>query len=293
MTLNTSDFTPAYLSPAAARLGGIFARPRAIAIVCIVALTGLGWSYLGLLVGGNIADGGDFLSLFGALCRPANGAAFLMPSRSWAVTDLALTFIMWSAMTLAMMLPSAGPLILTYAEIADTAARKREQIVSPFLLAGGYATIWLGFALVACLLQSALTRAALIEDGMSPASGLLAGVLFVGAGLYQFSAFKQACLRLCQRPFPFLFVNWTTKAAGVFRLGLRQGLHCLGCCWAMMLLMFALGVMNVVWMAALAILMTGEKLFATPRLSRLLGAAFITVGLAFILAEAARAAPLG
>jgi len=289
----TSDFTLAYLSPAAARLGGIFARPRAIAIFCIVALTGLGWIYLGLLVGGNIAGGGDFLSLFGALCRPANSAALLMPSASWAAADLALAFLMWGAMTLAMMVPSASPMILTYAEIADTAARQREQIVSPYLLAAGYAAIWLGFALAACLLQAALTRAALIENGMGPASALFSGVLFLGAGLYQFSAFKQACLTLCQRPFPYLFVNWTTKAAGVFRLGLRQGLHCLGCCWAMMLLMFALGVMNIAWMAALGILMTGEKLFATPRISRMLGAAFIAIGLAFILAEAARAAQLG
>ena len=293
MTLNTSDYTLAYLSPAAAGLGGIFARPRAIAILCIVALTGLGWVYLGLLAGGNTAGGGDFLGLFGALCRPVGSAAFLMPSGSWTLADLALAFLMWGAMTLAMMLPSAGPMILTYAEIADTAARKREQVVSPFLLAAGYAAIWLGFALAACLLQAALTRAALIEEGIGPASGLFSGVLFLGAGLYQFSALKQACLTLCQRPFPFLFVNWTTKATGVFRLGLRQGLHCLGCCWAMMLLMFVLGVMNVAWMAALGILMTGEKLFATPRLSLLLGAAFIAIGLAFIFAGAARAAHLG
>lgn len=293
MTLTTSDYTLAYLSPAAARLGGILARPRAIAIFCIVALTGLGWIYLGFLVGGNIAAGGNFLSIFEALCRPAAGAAFLMPSASWAIADLALTFLMWAAMTLAMMLPSAGPMILTYAEIADTAARQRERVVSPFLLAAGYAAIWLGFALAASLLQAAMTRAAVIEDGMGPASALLSGVLFLGAGLYQFSAFKQACLTLCQRPFPFLFVNWTTKAAGVFRLGLRQGLHCLGCCWAMMLLMFALGVMNIAWMAALGILMTGEKLFATPRLSRLLGVVFIAIGLAFIFAEAARVAHLG
>jgi predicted metal-binding membrane protein len=291
VTVTNSDFTLVYLSPAA-RLAGIFARPRAIAIFCIVALSGLGWACLGLLASGSIA-GGDFLSLFGALCRPTNDAAFLMPSVSSALAELTLVFLMWGAMTLAMMLPSAGPMILTYAEIADTAARKGERVMSPFLLAAGYAAIWLGFALAACLLQAGLTRAALIEDGIGAGSGLLSGVLFLGAGLYQFSAFKQACLRLCQRPFPFLFLNWTTKAAGVFRLGLRQGLHCLGCCWAMMLLMFVLGVMNLVWMAALAILMTGEKLFATPRLSRLLGAAFIAIGLAFIFTEAARAAHLG
>ena len=98
---------------------------------------------------------------------------------------------------------------------------------------------------------------------MAAAGALFSGALFVGAGLYQFSALKHACLTLCQRPFPFFFANWTTEPRGVFRLGLRQGLYCLGCCWAMMLVMFAVGAMNVVWMAALGIVMTVEKMTAT------------------------------
>ena len=97
--------------------------------------------------------------------------------------------------------------------------------------------------------------------------GLFGGAIFLGAGLYQFSALKQACLTLCQRPFPFFFANWTTERSGVFRLGLRQGMLCLGCCWAMMLVMFAVGAMNVVWMAALGVLMTIEKLSTTARFS--------------------------
>ncbi|MES1155701.1 MAG: DUF2182 domain-containing protein, partial [Pseudorhodoplanes sp.] len=188
---------------------------------------------------------------------------------------------------LAMMLPSASPMILTYAEIADTAARKRASVVSPFVLASGYATVWLCFAFVVAILQVLLTRVALIDAGMGPATRLLSGGLLLVAGLYQFSALKQSCLAQCQRPFPFFFANWTTKASGVFRLGLRQGMHCLGCCWAMMLLMFALGVMNIVWMAALGMLMAAEKLTVTPRFSRILGAVFIAIGLAFVGAEAA------
>ena len=96
--------------------------------------------------------------------------------------------------------------------------------------------------------------------GMASASGLFSGAIFIGAGVYQFSALKHACLTQCQQPFPFFFANWATTPRGVFRLGVKQGLYCLGCCWAMMLVMFAVGVMNVIWMAALGIVMTFEKI---------------------------------
>jgi predicted metal-binding membrane protein len=188
---------------------------------------------------------------------------------------------MWVAMTLAMMLPTAGPMILSYAEIADTAARKGEPVVSPLILATGYLTVWLGFALAASLVQALSPRAALTEAG---SAGLLAsGAIFLLAGAYQFSALKRACLTQCQRPFPFFFANWTSEPVGVVRLGLRQGLHCLGCCWAMMLLMFAVGAMNVIWMAALGAIMTIEKLTTTPRFARVVGAIFIAIGLGFIV----------
>ena len=107
------------------------------------------------------------------------------------------------------------------------------------------------------------------------------------AGLYRFSALKRSCLRVCQRPFPFFFVNWQTTARGVFDLGLRQGLHCLGCCWAMMLLMLAAGVMNAVWMAALGLVMTLEKMTSTPRFSRMLGMIFVLIGVAMMAADVA------
>jgi predicted metal-binding membrane protein len=121
-----------------------------------------------------------------------------------------------------------------------------------------------------------LTRAGLLEaDGVSRA---VSGALFIAAGLYQFSALKQSCLSKCQQPFPFFFANWTDKGAGVFRLGLRQGLYCLGCCWAMMLVLFAVGAMNVIWMAALGVVMTIEKLSTTARWSHAVGAGFVAIG---------------
>ncbi len=275
----------AHSTPAAARLGAIAAHPRAIAIVCIVAMTGLGWLYLGLVTGSALAQGDGF-AILRALCSPLGSASFGMPSSGpWGAADVMLLLLMWSAMSLAMMLPSAAPMILTYAEIADTAARKGEPVVSPFALAGGYAAVWLGFAVAAAALQATLTRFALLDTAMAPVGRTVSAMLFVIAGLYQFSPLKQSCLRACQRPFPFFFANWKTNVSGVIGLGLRQGLHCLGCCWAMMLLMFAVGVMNVAWMAGLAIVMTIEKMTATERFSRALGVILVAIGLGLYAAQ--------
>ena len=264
-----------HLPPAAARVGHAFARPRAIAAGCVIALTGAGWLVLGLMASG--ARTGTIIDL---LCRPVAGPG--------GVTSAALVWLMWCAMALAMMLPSAAPMILTYAEIADTAARKRKAVVSPLLLAAGYATVWFGFAAVAAAMQMLLTGANPINPASASAGSLLSGILFIAAGVYQFSALKHACLRLCQRPFAFFFANWATTRHGVFGLGLRQGLYCLGCCWAMMLLMFATGVMNIVWMAALGAVMTIEKMKTTKTFSHALGAIFIAVGIAFVLSGVAR-----
>jgi predicted metal-binding membrane protein len=120
---------------------------------------------------------------------------------------------------------------------------------------------------------------------MSFASPLLSGALFIAAGLYQFSAMKRACLTQCQHPFTFFLANWTAQPRGVFRLGVRQGFYCLGCCWAMMLLMFAVGVMSVIWMALLGIVMAIEKINSTMRFSRVIGAIFLAIGFAVIAAS--------
>jgi predicted metal-binding membrane protein len=143
--------------------------------------------------------------------------------------------------------------------------------------------VWLGFALLAAALQIALTRVGLLDSGKT--GSLLAGAIFLIAGGYQFSTLKHACLSKCQRPFPFFFSNWTEEPRGVFWLGLRQGLYCLGCCWAMMLVMFAVGAMNIVWMAALGVVMTIEKMTSTPRFSRVVGVAFVAIGLTLIAAS--------
>jgi predicted metal-binding membrane protein len=264
------DFS--HLTPAAAGLGHIFARPKMLAALCVVVLTGLGWLYSALLLAGlGGSFGGLGPSVVQALCRP-------LLSPSWSASTIATIALMWGAMTLAMMLPSAAPMIMTYAGIADTAAQKKENIVSPFALAAGYAAVWLIFSVLAALIQIMLIRAAVLDASMKSTSGLFSGAIFIGAGLYQFSRLKHSCLTHCQRPFPFFFANWTTTPSGVFCLGLRQGLYCLGCCWAMMLVMFAVGVMNVGWMAGLGVVMTIEKVLAGRRFAYVIGVTLTTIG---------------
>ena len=289
-----------HLSPVAMQVAHGLMRPKLIAIACLAVLAGLGWVYLGLLVAGHIASGPaerlgpsmgvlELLSrrhdlgalaqaFYQAICRPNFGPGAI----SGGLGDAGLLFVMWIAMTLAMMLPTAGPMILTYAEIADTAGRKGEKVASPLALTAGYLTIWLGFAVGATALQVALTRSALLDPAMGTASPLFSGAIFLAAGAYQFSALKHACVTLCQRPFPFFLANWSTAPRAIFRLGLRQGLYCLGCCWAMMLLMLAVGVMNVIWMAALGLVMAAEKLATTTRFSRAVGVVLALIGCVLI-----------
>jgi predicted metal-binding membrane protein len=268
-------------------------RPRLVAILCIVVLAGAGWAYLGLMVaqtarsGGSAMDAFDFVphasvtrGLLDALCRPGFGSE---PS----VGGFGLAFFMWCAMVLAMMVPTAGPMVMTYAQIAETAARKGEPVASPVVLVMGYIAVWLGFALAAAALQAMLSATALLDPALLLASGLLSGAVFLAAGTYQFSALKHACLTRCQRPFPFFFANWTARPMGLFRLGLRQGVYCVGCCWAMMLVMFAVGVMNVLWMAALGIVMAIEKTGTGIRFTRAVGAALATIGLVVLVVSIA------
>jgi predicted metal-binding membrane protein len=257
----------------------VLARPRAIAFGCIAVLTMSGWTTLGLMSADfGTGAAGSWLDV---LCR-----ATPFPTRSSfsvLMAEFGVVFGMWGAMVLAMMLPTASSMILTYAEIAETAQRKGEPIVSPLVLTAGYLAVWLGFALLASLLQIALTRVGTFELTQIAPSALVSAALFLAAGLYQFSPLKRACLTECQRPLPFFFAHWKTNAGGVFGLGLRQGAYCLGCCWALMLLMLAAGAMNMVWAAALGVIMTVEKLTTSARFSRVVGLLLILFGFGFLL----------
>jgi predicted metal-binding membrane protein len=259
------------LAAAPMRPAGLAARPRLVAALAVVVLAATGGIYLGVMVADAAQSGTLGRALFAALCRP-DFVRETSPGR------FALVLLMWCAMVLVMMVPTASPMVMTYAQIADTAARKGERVASPLVLIAGFTAVWFGFALAASLLQAALVAAALLDPSLRIAGGLLSGATFLAAGAYQFSALKHACLTRCQQPFPFFFANWTAQPMGVFRLGLRQGVYCVGCCWAMMLVMFAVGVMNVAWMAALGVAMAIEKMGSGLRFTRMVGAVLVTIG---------------
>jgi predicted metal-binding membrane protein len=305
----TTGSEPQARSTAEPPFSGESLRPRLIAVACIVVLAGLGWIYLGLMVGqGSHSGHGGALgpgmglvdlivagrldavgrALVEALCQPsfaqagaanAGGHGGMGP---WRVEDAALVYLMWAAMTFAMMLPTAAPMVFAAAEIA---AKQRERAVSPLILAVGYMSVWLCFAAVATGLQWLLLRLAILDPALVSASTLFSGAIFIGAGVYQFSALKHACVTVCQRPFPYLSARWSGEPRAAFRLGVEQGLFCLGCCWAMMLVTFAVGVMNVIWMAVLGAVMAVEKITATTRFSHAIGVVFLAIGVAFVVSS--------
>ncbi|MEP1206434.1 MAG: DUF2182 domain-containing protein [Rhizobiaceae bacterium] len=169
------------------------------------------------------------------------------------------TFFMWTAMSLAMMLPSAGAMIRTYADIADVAAQKGEEVVPLAVLVLGYLSVWAGFALAMSLFQLVLIGAGLAADPVFPLQGVLAGSILIVAGAYQFSGLKDACLQKCRNPFSILFGRWSQSPAKIFKLGAEQGTYCLGCCWALMLVMLVVGTMNLAWMAFFTLFAILEK----------------------------------
>ena len=169
-------------------------------------------------------------------------------------------FAMWWVMMLGMMLPGAAPMILTFAAL-ERRKREREQAYVPTaIFVAGYLIVWGAFSLAATAAQWSLQQSALLSPMLVPATPVLGGVLFVLAGIYQFTPLKYACLRQCRSPFAFVLNHWRDGWSGALHMGASHGLYCLGCCWVLMALLFAVGVMNLVWVAAIAVFVFAEKL---------------------------------
>jgi predicted metal-binding membrane protein len=190
---------------------------------------------------------------------PMTGASAWMMTENWDLLHLLLLWAMWTVMMAGMMLPSASPLLLLYGAMArrsveETAGR---QI---YALAAGYLVVWTVFSLVATALQRGLAALLLVSPMMEVTSSRVSAALLLLAGTYQLTPIKHACLRTCQSPLGFLMTRWRSGLSGAFRLGLEHGAYCVGCCWALMLLLFVGGVMNLTVIAALTAFVAVEKL---------------------------------
>ncbi len=257
--------------------GGAAAAGRARTAAWLLALGALLWLGFAALAEGI---GGPATQRLSALMMPADAA--------WSPAAAAAVFAMWAVMMAAMMLPSAVPMVSSFAAL-DRSARGGGGRTAGFLLA--YLAVWSGFSLVAAALQWGLQGLGLVDAAGASRTPLLAAGLLVAAGAVQFTPLKQACLRKCRTPLGFLAVEWRPGFRGAAAMGLRHGLFCLGCCWALMLLPFVAGTMNLLWMAVLTAVVALEKL--APRgvlLSRGLGVLLILAGLSILAMPAVAAA---
>ncbi len=219
---------------------------RTITIFGLLAVILAAWTYL--------LSGAGTLEDMGGMLMP-------MSSGPWTVWHALVMFAMWSVMMAAMMLPSAVPMILLYAAIARGRIARGERTVAPTaVFALGYLVVWGAFSAIATMLQYWLEQLALLSAMMEMTSVVLAGAILIAAGVYQWTPLKQSCLVRCRSPLDFVFSHWRSGTRGAFSMGLRHGLFCVGCCWMLMLLLFVGGIMNLAWIAGLALFVLVEKL---------------------------------
>jgi len=241
---------------------------RAVVLGSLSLVVGLAWVWLLLGAGIDMEE------------MDMGGGQMMLMLPEWSFGYGLIVFTMWAVMMVAMMLPSVAPVTLLVAGIA----RKRAAAGGAFgigtaLFVIGYLVVWSAFAAGATLLQWALDEAGLMSDAMALANRLVAGIVLVAAGIYQWTPLKEACLRHCRSPLDFLLFHWREGGFGALASGIGHGAYCLGCCWMLMALLFVGGIMNLAWIAVIALLVLIEK--TLPRggwMGRATGAVLILWG---------------
>jgi predicted metal-binding membrane protein len=243
-------------------------RDRALIASCIVLITALAWAYL-IHLNRHMAS-----PIEGDTMMAAMGMVMKQP---WGVVDLLLTFVMWAVMMVGMMAVPALPVLLLFAGMHAQRADGVVPAVPSFGL--GYLVVWLAFSACATAAQWALHEGALLSSTMATSSTAVAGVILIVAGTYQLTPLKTGCLARCRSPLGFLMSNWRDGSSGAFLMGFRHGIFCLGCCWALMAVLFVVGVMNLAWVGVLTLFILAEKIgLIGARVSRAGGAVLIVLG---------------
>jgi predicted metal-binding membrane protein len=249
---------------------------RAIVLGSLGLVVALAWAWLLLGAGIDMEE------------MDMGGGQMMLMLPEWSFAYGLVMFAMWAVMMVAMMLPSAAPVTLLVAGIA----RKRAAAGGAFgtgtaLFVLGYLAVWCAFAAVATALQWGLDEAGLMSDTMALANRIVAATVLVAAGIYQWTPLKEACLRRCRSPLDFLLFHWRDGGLGALASGIGHGAYCLGCCWMLMALLFVGGIMNLAWIAVIALLVLIEKTLPWGGwMGRATGAALIIWG-AVTLAMAA------
>lgn len=239
-------------------------RDRLILGLGLASITALGWAYL-------VYD----VQTMHCVRMMAPAAA------AWTPQAFALIFAMWTIMMVAMMVPSAAPMLLTFAAVNRGRRQRAAPYVSTSVFLAGYLIVWTSFSAIATLVQWALQQTDLVAATLVSASPILTGALLIIAGVFQWTPLKNRCLTHCHQPFQFITTQWREGWRGALTMGLRHGAYCVGCCWAIMALLFVAGVMNLWWIAVLSAFVLIEKL--SPKLfSRPMGPIMVAAGIWFI-----------
>ncbi len=241
-------------------LSQLASRDALVTLAGLLAVTVISWWYIAEMAAGMSAMAP------GMMLKP------------WTASYFIMMFAMWSIMMVAMMIPSAAPMVLLYRLVANKNRLARPGLGTA-LFAAGYLVVWSLFSVMATLLQWMLEEWALLSPMMRSQSVLFSGITLIAAGLYQWSSLKQACLRHCRGALFFISQHWRPGSAGAFQMGLTHGMYCVGCCGALMALLFVGGIMDLTVIAAIAVIVLLEKLMPGGEwLARLLGAAAIVLG---------------
>jgi predicted metal-binding membrane protein len=245
-------------------------RDRLIVLAALAGIVALTWA-------GMVRDARGMSQT--GVCRCLGMAMSGPDVKTWSRAAIAPLFLMWAQMMVAMMIPTAAPVILTFALVN----RQRRERDRPFAATGwfvcGYLVVWCAFSFAIALAQWALHGAALLSPMMASTSPTLGGVLLIAAGIFQWTPWKRACLNHCRSPLEFLLGGWHEGRLGALRMGIQHGIYCTGCCWLLMALLFVAGVMNLWWVAAITLLVLAEK--ALPqglRLGSFAGLVFLAWG---------------
>ncbi len=251
-------------------VGGLAA---VVVIAWIAILTGAGTGMSALDM--TTAPGAPAMS---GETAPAGAMAALRPM-AWTAGTAGVMFLMWWIMMIAMMLPSAAPMILLFATVNRKGAERGNPFVPTGVFAAGYLAMWGAFSVAAAGLQWGLERTGLLSSMMASTSLALGGTLLIAAGAWQLTPLKQACLRHCRSPLHFITHRWRKGSGGALRMGIEHGAYCLGCCWFLMGLLFYGGVMNLYWIAGIAAFVALEKTIPAGHwVGRVTGAALVAWG---------------
>lgn len=261
-------------------LEAVLRRDRALVMGGLALVTVLAWAYL-LGLAATMDD------MSGTAMGATSVATSMSPQlRAWTGRDFVFMFLMWAVMMVAMMVPSASPMILLHAKVNRQQGDAGGAGLGTVAFTLGYLLAWTGFSAVATLLQWVLERLALLSPMMASTSVLLGAVVLLAAGIYQLTPIKAACLEHCRSPLHFVMHHWRRGTRGALVMGLDHGIYCIGCCWFLMALLFVGGVMNLLWIAGLTVLVLLEKVVPRGELvARTAGVGLLAAGV-FLLVRA-------